>query len=147
MFTSTRQAVRAAVDLQVRFVEETIDDPELPLPVGIGLDAGEAVPVEGGYRGGALNLAARLCGQAKAGEILASRGVTHLARKVEGVRYLDRGTVRLKNLTDPVELVRVVPEGVDPAERLQAALPAPGPLLVAGSGASSSPRPSRSPSR
>ena len=103
VFTSTRQAVRAAVDLQVRFVEETIDDPELPLPVGIGLDAGEAVPVEGGYRGGALNLAARLCGQAKAGEILASRGVTHLARKVEGVRYLDRGTVRLKNLTDPVE--------------------------------------------
>ena len=34
--------------------------------------------------------------------------------------------MRLKNLTDPVELVRVVPEGVDPAERLQAALPAPG---------------------
>lgn len=125
VFTSTRQAVRAAVDLQERFVEETIDNPELPLPVGIGLDAGEAVPVEGGYRGGALNLAARLCGQAKAGEILASRGVTHLARKVEGVRYLDKGTVRLKNLTDPVELVRVVPEGVDPAERLQAALPAP----------------------
>ncbi|HET6714485.1 MAG TPA: ABC transporter substrate-binding protein [Actinomycetota bacterium] len=139
VFTSTRQAVRAAVDLQERFVEETIDDPELPLPVGIGLDAGEAVPVEGGYRGGALNLAARLCGQAKAGEILASRGITHLARKVEGVRYLDKGTVRLKNLTDPVELVRVVPEGVDPAERLQAALPAPeaaprrpvGPILIA----------------
>jgi peptide/nickel transport system substrate-binding protein len=125
VFSSTRQAVRAAVDLQERFVEETIDDPELPLPVGIGLDAGEAVPVEGGYRGGALNLAARLCGQAKAGEVLASRGVTHLARKVEGVRYLDEGTVRLKNLTDPVELVRVVPEGVDPAERLHAALPPP----------------------
>jgi YVTN family beta-propeller protein len=125
VFSSTRQAVRAAVDLQERFVDETIDDPELPLPVGIGLDAGEAVPVEGGYRGGALNLAARLCGQAKAGEILASRGATHLARKVEGVRYLDKGTVRLKNLTDPVELVRVVPEGVDPAERLRAAMPAP----------------------
>ena len=36
----------------------------LPLGVGIGLDAGEAVPVEGGYRGGTLNLAARLCGLA-----------------------------------------------------------------------------------
>ncbi|HJR98095.1 MAG TPA: ABC transporter substrate-binding protein [Actinomycetota bacterium] len=125
VFSSTRQAVRAAVDLQERFVEETIDDPELPLPVGIGLDAGEAVPVEGGYRGGALNLAARLCGQAKAGEVLASRGVTHLARKVDGVRYVDKGTVRLKNLTEPVDLVRVVPEGADPAERLHAALPAP----------------------
>jgi YVTN family beta-propeller protein len=127
VFSSARQAVRAAVDLQERFVEETVDDPELPMPVGIGLDAGEAVPVEGGYRGGALNLAARLCGQAKAGEILASRGVTHLARKVDGVRYLDKGTVRLKNLAEPVELVRVVPEGVDPADRLRVALPPQGP--------------------
>ena len=62
-------------------------DPSLPLPVGIGLDAGEAVPVEGGYRGGALNLAARLCGQAGPGEILATQEITHLARRVD---HLDR---------------------------------------------------------
>ena len=127
MFSSARQAVAAAVDLQERFVEETIDDPELPLPVGIGLDAGEAVPLEEGYRGGALNLAARLCGQARPGEILASRSVTHLAQRVDGVRYVDRGRVHLKNLTEPVELIRIVPEGADPAERLRAALPPTGP--------------------
>lgn len=127
VFSSARQAIAAAVDLQERLVDETIDDPELPMPVGIGLDAGEAVPVETGYRGGALNLAARLCGQAGPGEILASRGVTHLARRVEGVRYVDRGKVQLKNLTEPVELVRIVPEGVDPAERLRTALPPTGP--------------------
>jgi class 3 adenylate cyclase len=33
----------------------------VPLGVGIGLDAGEAVPVGDGYRGAALNFAARLC--------------------------------------------------------------------------------------
>jgi adenylate cyclase len=64
VFASSRQAIRAAVELQDRFVAETLSDPALPLAVGIGLDAGEAVSVEGGYRGGALNLAARLCGQA-----------------------------------------------------------------------------------
>ena len=48
VFDSPRQAIRAAVDLQDRFVEETVSDPNLPLTVGIGLDAGEAVPVEGG---------------------------------------------------------------------------------------------------
>src|SRR5918994_1670051 len=80
VFASPRQAIRAAVDLQERFVEETLADPTLPLTVGIGLDAGEAVAVESGFRGGALNLAARLCGQARAGEILASREVAHLAR-------------------------------------------------------------------
>ena len=57
MFGSPRSAIRGAVALQQRFVEETIADPSLPLTVGIGLDAGEAVPVEGGYRGGALNVA------------------------------------------------------------------------------------------
>jgi streptogramin lyase len=94
--------------------------------VGIGLDAGEAVPVEGGYRGGALNLAARLCGQARAGEILASREVTHLARRLDGVRYEERGLLTLKGLSDPVTVVRVVPETGDPVERLHPFAPPPG---------------------
>ena len=118
VFGSPRQAIRSAADLQERFVEETLADPELPLTVGIGLDAGEAVEVEGGYRGGALNLAARLCSQAVAGEILASREVAHLARRVEGVTYQDRGSISLKGLSEPVAFVRVVPEGIDPVERL-----------------------------
>ena len=50
MFASPRQALRAAVDLQERFVEETIADPSIPLGVGVGLDVGEAVPVDDGYR-------------------------------------------------------------------------------------------------
>jgi peptide/nickel transport system substrate-binding protein len=115
VFASPRQAIRAAVDLQERFAEETVDDPSLPLPVGIGLDAGEAVRVEGGYRGGALNLAARLCGQAGAGEILASQEVVHLARKVDGVRYQDRGDLHLKGLSAPVHALRVLPQDGDPA--------------------------------
>ena len=118
VFGSPRQAIRAASDLQERFVEETVADPELPLTVGIGLDAGEAVEVEGGYRGGALNLAARLCSQALAGEILASREVAHLARRVEGVTYQDRGSIALKGLSEPVAFVRVVSDGLDPVERL-----------------------------
>jgi YVTN family beta-propeller protein len=123
VFSSARQAIRAAVDLQDRFVAATVDDPSVPLTVGIGLDAGEAVAVEGGYRGGALNLAARLCGQALAGEILASREVTHLARRVEGVRFEDRGSLSLKGLANPVAVVRVISEESDAAERLRALSP------------------------
>jgi peptide/nickel transport system substrate-binding protein len=124
VFSSAREAIRAAVDLQQRFVDETLEEPELPLTVGIGLDAGEAVAVQGGYRGGALNLAARLCGQARAGEILASREVTHLARRLEGVRYEDRGPLTFKGMSDSVAVVRVVPEGEDPAVRLRPFAPA-----------------------
>ncbi|HET9248667.1 MAG TPA: ABC transporter substrate-binding protein [Actinomycetota bacterium] len=126
VFASAREAIRTTVDLQQRFVEETLEQPELPLTVGIGLDAGEAVEVQGGYRGGALNLAARLCGQARAGEILASREVTHLARRIDGVRYEDRGSLTFKGISDPIAVARVVPEGADPAERLRPfAPPAP----------------------
>jgi len=115
VFNSARQAILAAIHAQDRFLDETVADPTLPLPVGIGLDVGEAVPLEGGYRGGALNLAARLCGQAGPGEILASQGVIHLARKVDGVRVLDKGTLHLKGITEPVGVFRLVSEEADPA--------------------------------
>lgn len=128
VFASSREAIRAAIDLQHRFVQETLDDPELPLTVGIGLDVGEAVPVQGGYRGGALNLAARLCGQAKAGEILATREVTHLARRLDGVRYQERGAMTFKGIAEPVTVIRVLPEDGDPAELLKPYTPpAPAP--------------------
>jgi class 3 adenylate cyclase len=113
VFRSSRQAMLAAVDLQLRFLDETRRHPDRPLPVGIGLDAGEAVPVRDGYRGGALNLAARLCGQAAAGEILCSQGMVHLARKVDGVKYVDRGELHLKGLSERVVVVAIASEDVD----------------------------------
>ncbi|CAN5319036.1 hypothetical protein BH18ACT14_BH18ACT14_08110 [soil metagenome] len=119
VFASARDGIRAAIALQRGFVEETLAVPEFPLTVGIGLDAGEAVRVGDGYRGGALNLAARLCGQARAGEILGSREVTHLARAIDGVRYEDRGEMRFKNLSDPVSVVRIVATDGDAMQQLR----------------------------
>jgi adenylate cyclase len=82
VFDSARQALRSAVEL-IRSVAEA----NLPRGIGVGLDAGEAVPVAGGYRGGALNLAARLCSLAGPGEVLATETVLSVARTVEGIRY------------------------------------------------------------
>ena len=115
VFGSPRSAIRGAVALQQRFVEETIADPSLPLTVGVGLDAGEAVAVEGGYRGGALNVAARLCSLARAGEVLASREIVHLALRVDGVRFTERGQAELKGLDKPVHVVAVRSEERDEA--------------------------------
>jgi WD40 repeat protein/DNA-binding SARP family transcriptional activator/class 3 adenylate cyclase len=125
VFRSPRQAIRAAVELQAGFLRATKADPLLPLPVGIGLDAGEAVPVEGGYRGGPLNLAARLCSAAGPGEILGSQGVVHLARAVDGVRYVDRGELYLNGLSDPVRATMIASEGSDVAEQIRGLLPRP----------------------
>src|SRR3712207_9207937 len=54
VFDAKAQAVRAAVEFQAACVEDTAADPSLPLTVGIGIDAGEAIPVEDGFRGVAL---------------------------------------------------------------------------------------------
>ncbi len=119
VFTSARQAIRTAADLQTAFVEATIADPSFPLPVGIGLDAGEAVEVQDGFRGGALNLAARLCALAGPGEILASEGVVHLARRVEGISQVDLGAARLKGLAESVRVIQLAREGWDPQKDVE----------------------------
>jgi ABC-type transport system substrate-binding protein/class 3 adenylate cyclase len=107
VFGSPRSALRAAVDLQRRCAEEMRADPSLPLGVGIGIDAGEAVAVAGGYRGGALNLAARLCSVAGRGEVLVSDGVVHLARRTDDITYVDRGLRSFKGLDEPVRVLQV----------------------------------------
>jgi class 3 adenylate cyclase/tetratricopeptide (TPR) repeat protein len=110
VFSSARQALHAALEAQDRCAAETATDPTLPLPVGIGLDAGEAVPVDDSYRGAALNLAARLCGLAGPGEVLASEGVVHVTGKVSGLAYVERGRVQLKGFAAPVRVLQVLPE-------------------------------------
>jgi class 3 adenylate cyclase len=111
VFESARQAIRAAKDLQYVFAEESEADSDLPLRVGIGVDSGEAVELEdGSYRGNALNVAARLCGLAQGGEVLVSEGTRHLAGQIPGLRYVDRGSMTLKGIADPVRALRIVME-------------------------------------
>ena len=108
VFTSARQAIRAAVDLQKQFDEETELDDALPLRVGIGIESGEAAPLEDGtFRGSALNVAARLCGRAHGGEVLVSESTYRLAGRMAGLTFTDRGRVRLKNIPDPVHVLHV----------------------------------------
>jgi class 3 adenylate cyclase len=106
-FTSARRALRGAVAVQEAAARHSELEPDLPISVGIGVDAGEAVPVLGGFRGQALNLAARLCSLAGAGEVLATESLTHLAGRLEGLEYAPRGSVQLKGFAEPIEVVTV----------------------------------------
>jgi class 3 adenylate cyclase/WD40 repeat protein len=123
VFDSPRDALRASLDLQGAFEAETSIEPDLPLTVGIGLDAGEAVPVGDGYRGAALNVAARLCAEAKAGETLATQDVAHLAGPLPGISYAELAPTQLKGLKHEITPIRVTP-----AERKTPAEPAGAPI-------------------
>lgn len=107
VFGSARQALRAAVELQRRFRIGVDGQPSLPLGIGIGLDAGEAVALEGGYRGSALNLASRLCALAAPGQILATETVVSLARRVGGFVFPSGDPFVSKGVDKPVRTSEV----------------------------------------
>jgi predicted ATPase len=85
-------------------------DPGLPLRVGMGIDVGEVIPIQGGYRGRALNLAARLCSLAGPGEVFSSEEVVQQAQRIEGLAYVERGHVQLKGFEDPIRVIHVLPQ-------------------------------------
>jgi class 3 adenylate cyclase len=110
VFTSARQAIRAAVELHGRF-EEAGFELDIPLRVGIGIDSGEAVQLpDGSFRGAALNVAARLCGRASGGEVIISEATSRLAGRLGGLHYSDGGRVRLKNIPEPIRIYKVYSE-------------------------------------
>jgi len=77
-----------------------------PFAVRIGLNAGEPVAEDDDLFGSAVQLAARICAQADAGDILVSNVVRELAVG-KGFDFSDRGTTELKGFDDPVRLYRV----------------------------------------
>jgi class 3 adenylate cyclase len=124
VFASARQAIRAAVDLQGRFAEQTDAASDLPLKVGIGIDSGEAVQLEdGSFRGAALNVAARLCARAHGGEVVMTEATSRLAGRLAGLQYSDRGRVHLKNIPEPIHILQVYSELDAPAPRRRSVLP------------------------
>jgi class 3 adenylate cyclase/DNA-binding beta-propeller fold protein YncE len=127
VFGSARQALCAAVDLQRHLRAPDHGEEPFPVGVGVGLDAGEAVPTEDGFRGSALNLAARLCSIAGPGEVLASEAVVHLAQRVEGLRFIAARPARLKGFERPIPHVQIVPEEPLPPLPPPAAEPRIGP--------------------
>src|SRR5215204_2212043 len=91
-FASPRDAVRAAVGLQASCITRTLGDPRDRLPVGVGLDIGEPADEGANRSAAALNVAARLCARAAAGEVLSSAELVHLAGPLDGLSYVDAGS-------------------------------------------------------
>ena len=109
-FVAPGDAIGAAIELQERYARVTEANPSLPLNVGIGLDAGDAVSSDGGYVSAALTLARRMADLAEPGQVLATEMVIQLAGRMAGVRHEDRGAVQLKGFPDPVRVVQLASE-------------------------------------
>ena len=100
-FGSAVDAIECAVDIQRRVMADN-EDQGHGLAVRVGLNAGDALSEEGDYFGTAVNVAARLCAAADGGQILASELVRGLAGSRGAHRFVDRGRMPLKGISEPV---------------------------------------------
>ena len=75
-FPNVGQAVRSAISLQQQLAAHNEENPDRPIHVRIGLNAGVPVDRSGDLFGITVQLAARVCAQADAKQILAS-GIIH----------------------------------------------------------------------
>jgi adenylate cyclase len=71
--------------------------PEIPLRIRIGINAGEPISAENDYYGLAVTLAARICAQADMNQILVSQIVRDLCEGTE-LEFADRGAAQLKGI-------------------------------------------------
>ena len=105
VFPAASGAVEAGLALVAAATEASTK--ALPIRVGVGIHAGETVATTEGLVGGAVNIAARVCAKARAGEVLVTDTVRALTRTFLPYTYTSLGTQQLKGIAGGIPLYRV----------------------------------------
>src|SRR5213080_296174 len=117
-FGSARHGVECALDIQQAIADYSKQNPERKLRIRIGLNTGEVVEEGGDIFGAAVNVAARVAGKAKGGEVLVSEVVRQLVGPVVEMKFEFRGRYKLKGFPDRWRLHEVTPGEVKEAPRV-----------------------------
>jgi class 3 adenylate cyclase len=105
VFPTASAAVEAGLAIVAAAGEAST--PELPVRVGVGIHAGETLATGEGPVGGAVNIAARVCARAEAGEVLVTDTVRAITRTLVPYAFVPLGTQQLKGIRGGVALYRV----------------------------------------
>jgi branched-chain amino acid transport system substrate-binding protein len=107
VFDSVSSAVRCGLAITADARAAGDEHPDQPIRVGVGIHAGETIEADGGYVGSPVNIAARICAQARPGEVLVSETVRALTRTLLPVEFKSRGRRELKGIAEPIQLFAV----------------------------------------
>jgi adenylate cyclase len=99
----------AAVRLGCALTGELLADHGYPA-IRVGMHHGQAVERGGDFLGAAVNLAARISGLASGGEVLLSEATRDAAGDPDGIRFIDRGPRRLRNVASAVRVFAAISE-------------------------------------
>jgi len=131
-FPSVAEAVRAAMRIQRATGEiESDRPPEQRIRLRMGINLGDIIVESDDIYGDGVNIAARLEALAQPGDIVISDAAVQTTDRT-GYRFIDLGTQRLKNITRPVRVYRIVP--ADSEEEAESAATARAASLVPGFG-------------
>ena len=107
-FSTARAAILCAVAVQRALAPESAQGPPgSRIAIGIGINTGEPIQEAGDFFGSAVNLASRICAEAGPAEVLISETSRHIAGRIDGINFIDRGVRELKGFPDPQRLYEV----------------------------------------
>ena len=109
-FPSIVEAIRCAIEIQNEIAERNVSVPEDGrMQFRIGVNLGDVIAEENNYYGSGVNVAVRLEQLAEPGGICISQTVYDQVRKIVEIPFEDIGERRLKNISEPVHVYRIVP--------------------------------------
>jgi TolB-like protein/class 3 adenylate cyclase/Flp pilus assembly protein TadD len=115
-FPSAVEAVRAAMQFQAHIKELTLDDvADRQIAFRVGINIGDVIIEPHDIFGDGVNIAARLESIAEPGGICISSSAYDYVRGKVGVEFADLGEQNLKNISLPVRVYAVIPNGPSPA--------------------------------
>jgi adenylate cyclase len=107
-FASVLDAVHCAIEMQKTLANANEVQPEArSMRFRIGINVGDVMAKDGDIFGDGVNVAARLEGLVKGGEICVSRGVRDYLRHRVGMVFEDLGEQLVKNIAHPVRAFRL----------------------------------------
>lgn len=112
-FASAVEALSCAVEIQRELAERNRDlAPDSRIEFRIGINLGDILVDGHEIAGDGVNVAARLEALAAPGEVAISQAVREQVRQLVGVRLIDAGEHRVKNISRPIRVYKV---SADPA--------------------------------
>jgi adenylate cyclase len=125
-FSSAVEALSCGVEIQRAMAERNRDlAPDSRIEFRIGINLGDILIDGAEIAGDGVNVAARLESLAEPGEVAISQAVREQVRQLVGVRLIDAGHHRVKNISRPIRVFKVSADATVSAPRQNASEPAP----------------------
>lgn len=102
IFYTVTEAVLCCLEIQ-KEVTQTVNT-----KLRIGIHISEIVFTDTDAFGDGMNIASRIAGKAKGGEIIVSESVYHNIRNRENIRIESVGDIELKNVAQPLRLYKII---------------------------------------